>query len=283
MLRFIESTDLLVFILLHSNSVCALQILGQNPRYILFIHLVVNEMIQLISSILLYIIAFAFNTVLVSICAFLLLPAILATRNTPLNLACMAIECYFSVSFPLHYNAMCTVKRTKIVIGVIWATSMFSVLPDVFILFITEDPKFLTSQALCDRDIVYRSSYSLNKSDAVYILFLVVVCLTLFYTYFRILCVAQAAKVDVSKARRTILLHGFQVLLCAMVYVQPLLTKSLLNSFPQGLVPIRLTIFVVIQILPRFLSPIVYGLRDKTFRKYLKKYWICLQTAAVQR
>lgn len=243
----------------------------------------VNETIQLISSVLLFIIAFAFGTVLISLCAFLLLPAILATRNTPLNLACMAIECYLSVSFPLRYNTMCTVKRTKIVIGVIWATSVFSALPDVFILFITENPKFLTSQALCDRDIVYRSSYSLNKSDAVYILFLVVVCLTLFFTYFRILCVAQAAKADVSKARRTILLHGFQVLLCAMVYVQPLLTKSLLSSFPQGLVPIRLTIFVVIQILPRFLSPIVYGLRDKTFRKYLKKYWICLQTAAVQR
>jgi len=33
--------------------------------------------------------------------------------------------------------------------------------------------------------------------------------------------------------------------------------------------------YLVIQIMPRFVSPIVYGLRDQTFCKYLKRYLLC--------
>uniref|UniRef100_A0A3Q3BA76 G-protein coupled receptors family 1 profile domain-containing protein n=1 Tax=Kryptolebias marmoratus TaxID=37003 RepID=A0A3Q3BA76_KRYMA len=256
------------------DLVIVLLILRQNPRYILFIHLVLNETIQLLSSLLLYI--FALATIFVSLCVLFLLPAILATVNIPLNLACMVTECYISVCVPLHYNNICTVKRTKIVIGVIWAISILSILPDVFILFITEDPQFISSRVFCDREMVFRSSYSFKKRDATHTFLLVVVCLTLFYTYFRIFFVANAAKADASKARKTILLHGFQMLLGTMAYAHPLLIQFLLYFFPKGRVVIKLTTFVIIQIIPRFLSPAVYGLRDKTFRKYLKKNWICL-------
>uniref|UniRef100_A0A4W6BV92 G-protein coupled receptors family 1 profile domain-containing protein n=1 Tax=Lates calcarifer TaxID=8187 RepID=A0A4W6BV92_LATCA len=243
-----------------------------NTRYILFIHLVVNDMIQLTISISLFIFTYTFRTIYVSICCLFILPAIFTTQNTPLNLAFMA--CYIAVCIPLRYNYICTVKRTYIVIGIIWAMSSLSVLPDIFILLATEPLEFLNSRVYCLRDSVFRSTYSLKKRDASHILFLVVVWLTLFYTYFRIFFAAKAADADAKKARNTILLHGFQVLLCMTVYVQPMLLQLLTYLFPDFRF-INFSIFIINQILPRFVSPIVYGLRDKTFRKYFKQYLLC--------
>ncbi len=243
-----------------------------NPRFILFIHLVLNDMIQLTTSISLFIITYAFRTIYVYLCCLLILPAIFTTQNTPLNLAFMAAECYIAVCFPLRYNHICTVKRVYIVIGIIWTMSSLSVLPDVFILLATERPEYLRSRVSCFRDSVFRSTYSREKRDASHILFLVVVWLTLFYSYFRILFVAKTADAYAKKARNTILLHGFQVLLCMLVYVRPMVIQVLKYLFPGASSSIYFVIYIVNQILPRFISPIVYGLRDKTFRKYLKKY-----------
>ncbi|KAK1901172.1 Odorant receptor 131-2 [Dissostichus eleginoides] len=133
------------------------QIFYSNPRYILFIHLVMNDMLQLTLSTLLHIISHTLNTFSVSSCLLLLILA-------PLS--------------------------------------------------------FFTSKVLCARDFVFRSSYSLKKRDASHIVCLVLVWLTLLYTYFRILFAAKG-------------------------------------------------------IIPRFVSPIVYGLRDQNFRKYTRRYLLC--------
>uniref|UniRef100_A0A3B5R369 G-protein coupled receptors family 1 profile domain-containing protein n=1 Tax=Xiphophorus maculatus TaxID=8083 RepID=A0A3B5R369_XIPMA len=258
------------------------QIFRVNPRYILFIHLVLNETLQLTLSVSLYLFGNSFFTIYVSLCVLILLPAILTTRNTPLNLACMAAECYISVCIPLRHGNICTVKKTYIVIGIMWVISLLTILPDIFILLITEELEFLKTRVFCERDTVFRSSYSKSKRDASHIFFLVVVCLTLFYTYFRILFVAKAANSDAKKARNTILLHGFQMLMCMTLYMQSLLKQLLIYLFPKHSISIQHAIFIFIQIIPRCLSPVVYGIRDKTFRMYFKKYFICMQVKAIR-
>ncbi|XP_029006434.1 odorant receptor 131-2-like [Betta splendens] len=247
-------------------------IFKMNPRFILFIHLVLNDIIQMTTSILLFVVSYVFQTIYVSVCVLLIVPAILSTLNTPLNLAFMAAECYIAVCIPLRYNYICTVRRTYIVIGVIWATSSLSVLPDIVILLATEPLQFLNSRLFCLRDSVFRNPYSLKKRDATHILFLVVVWITLFYVYFRILFAAKAVKADSKKARNTIVLHGFQVLLCMMVYVQPMLSQALTRLFPAGVASVNFALFIINQILPRVINPIVYGLRDKTFRQCFTRY-----------
>lgn len=260
-------------ILQSNNMFCrSIQIFKLNPRFILFIHLVLNDMIQLTMSISLFIFTYAFNTIYVALCCFFILPAIITTQNTPLNLAFMAAECYIAVCIPLRYDYICTGKRAYIVIGIMWTMSVLSVLPDVFILLATEPLEFMNSKVYCYRDTVFRSTYSLKKRDASHIFFLVVVWFTLFYTYFRILFVAKAVDANATKARNTILLHGFQVLLSMIIYVRPMLIQVMTNLFPGSLSSIYFVIFIVNQILPRFVSPFVYGFRDKTFWKHLKKY-----------
>lgn len=232
-------------------------------------------MMQLLLSTLLHVISYAFYTINVSFCLIVLIIAIITTHNTPLNLAGMAVERYIAICIPLRHGQICTVKKTYFLIGVIWIVNAFSILPDLFILFATEPLQFFHSRLFCSRDYVFRSPYSLKKRDTSHIVCLALVWFILFYTYFRILYAAKGATVDVKKARNTIVLHGFQLLLCMLGYVRPMFEQGLLYLLPKQLLAIRFASYVIIQILPRFVSPIVYGLRDQTFRKYVRRYLLC--------
>ncbi|XP_063765919.1 odorant receptor 131-2-like [Eleginops maclovinus] len=258
------------------HTFCKHQIFYTNPRYILFIHLVVNDMMQMTLSLFMFIISYTFYTINVSICCICILILIITTENTPLNLACMAMECYIAICFPLRHVQICTVKRTLMLIGLFWMTTMLSALPDLFIALATVPLDFFHSRIFCLRKTAFPNPIILEKRDITYILLLVVVWTTVFYTYFRILSTAQTASDDAKKARNTILLHGFQLLLCMLAYVSPQLRDSLLQWFPQNSPDILFAYYIVVQVLPRAISPIIYGIRDKTFRVYLKKQlcWI---------
>ena len=247
-----------------------LQIFRVNPRYILFIHLVINDMIQLSMTGLLHVIWYIFARINVSFCCLLLVISIFTTLNTPLNLACMAVECYVAVCFPMRYLQICTVKRTYILIGLIWGASAISILPDVFLLVIMEPPSFFHTRVFCSRDRVFRRG--IQRRNTSHIICLVFVWLTLFFTYFNVLFVAKAANADVKKARNTLLLHGFQLLLCMM---GPMFQAALLYLFPQYISQTVFALYILIQIMPRFLSPIIYGVRDKKFWNYLRRYLMC--------
>nr|XP_043879970.1 odorant receptor 131-2-like [Solea senegalensis]XP_043879971.1 odorant receptor 131-2-like [Solea senegalensis] len=257
------------------HTFCKHQIFYTNPRYVLFFHLVVNDMIQVTLTVILFIVSYTVYKFSVSICCTFILIALFATENTPLNLACMAVECYIAICFPLRHVQVCTVRRTWMMIGLIWATSMLSVLPDLFITLATEPLDFFHSRVFCLRETAFRNPHILKKRDITYIMYLVMVWLVIFYTYFRILFTATSASKDAKKARNTIVLHGFQVLLCMTTYAEPLLKNALLLWFPKNYTDSLFAMYVIIQMLPRSISPIIYGVRDKTFRGYLKRYILC--------
>ncbi|XP_056156939.1 odorant receptor 131-2-like [Lampris incognitus] len=257
------------------------QVFNMNPRYILFIHLVVNDMIQLMLTVFLFILSYTMYTLHVSLCCTIVLITLFTTENTPLNLACMAVECYIAICLPLHCTQICTVKRTYLLIVLIWVTSMTSVLPDLFITLAIEPQEFFHSKVFCLRHNVFPSPHLTKKKNACYVVFLVIVWFILFYTYFRILFTAKAAKKDAKKARNTILLHGFQMLLCMTIYVGPMFTPVLKKWSPENYVDSLFACYIIIQILPRSISPIIYGLRDKKLRSYLRRYLTCKVTITI--
>ncbi|XP_070759428.1 odorant receptor 131-2-like [Enoplosus armatus] len=265
------------------------QIFYVNPRYILFIHLVVNDMIQLTTTVSLFVLSYIFYKINAALCLFILIFAVFTTLNTPLNLAFMAVECYIAICLPLRHTELCTIKRTYILIGWIWATSAVSTLPDVFIILATEPMQLFYSTIFCERDNLFRHPIHLKKRDVSYIIYLTGIWLTLFYTYFKIFFAAKEAKAaksadgDSKKARNTIMLHGFQLLLCMLTYVAHILLRALLYWFPKHYIDLLFVCYIIVQILPRFVSPIVYGLRDKTFRQHLKKYLLCTVRASINR
>ncbi|KAE8298856.1 hypothetical protein D5F01_LYC03365 [Larimichthys crocea] len=254
------------------------QIFYMNPRYILFIHLVVNDMIQVTLTVSLFVISYTIYRINVSVCSVFTLLALFTTENTPLNLACMAVECYIAVCIPLRYVQICTIKRTLMLIALTWTTTMLSVMSDLFITLATQPLDFFHSRVFCLRKNVFPSPLIPKKRDITYSVFLVIVWGTILYTYFRILFAAKTASKDAKKARNTILLHGFQLLLCMASYATPQLKDALQQWFPMNYTDSLFACYIIVQILPRSISPIIYGLRDNTFRKYLKRI-CCVKSA----
>ncbi|XP_061584245.1 odorant receptor 131-2-like [Cololabis saira] len=254
-----------------------------NPRYILFVHLVLNDMIQLTVSISLFVFSYVFYKINASFCCFMVTFVTLVTLNTPLNLAVMAVECYIAICFPLRHSKLCTIKRTYVLIGCIWALSAGTIVPDFFITLATEPLELFYSEILCEMDNLFRHPVISEKRDVSYLIYLTSVWLTLLYTYFKIFFAAKAANsVDgnFKKARNTILLHGFQLLLSMVTYLFHILQTALIRLFPEHFLQILFVCYIIIQIFPRFISPIVYGLRDATFKRYLRKYLLCTMQAS---
>ncbi|XP_033822291.1 odorant receptor 131-2-like [Periophthalmus magnuspinnatus] len=248
-----------------------------NPRYILYIHLVINDIIVLTMLTLLYMLSYTIFTLNVSLCMVLIILAICTNINNPMTLAIMAIECYVAVCFPLHHSRVCTVKKTYIIIAFIWLSSLLTNLPDVFVSLAVESSEFFHLRVFCLRNTVFRHPALPQKRDISYAVLLVIVCLTLLYIYCKILLAAQSASTDVKKARKTILLHSFQLMLSLLTYLNNVVEAGLKHLFPNSIVIIRFFITILITIIPRLVSPLVYGLRDKMFRKYLKYYFLCMK------
>ncbi|KAM8756275.1 odorant receptor 131-2-like [Acanthopagrus schlegelii] len=264
------------------------QIFYLNPRYVLFIHLVVNDMIHLTTTITLFLSSYIFHKLNASLCLIIITFAVFTTLNTPLNLAVMAVECYIAICNPLRHTELCTIKRTYILIVWIWALSAVSILPDVFILIATEPAQLFHSAIFCAKDDLFRHPIHLKKRDVSYIVYFIVVGLTLLYTYINIFFAAKEVKVaksadgDTKKARNTILLHGFQLLLCMLTYIAPELQSMMFYWFPKHYLHAIFVNYIIIQIFPRFVSSLVYGLRDKTLRQHLKKYLLCTVRVSVK-
>nr|XP_057911142.1 odorant receptor 131-2-like [Doryrhamphus excisus] len=257
------------------HTFCKHQIFYTNPRYILFFHLVLNDMIMVSLTVVLFVISYTIRKINMCVCATFILLAVFVTENTPLNLACMAAECYIAVCLPLQHANVCTVNRILILIALIWTTSMISALPDLFVMLATEPLDFFSSSVFCLRNNVFRNSLLSRKRDITYIVYLVLGWLVIFYTYFKILYTAKTASKDGKKARKTILLHGVQVLLCMATYTRPLLKEALLRWFPQNASDSLFACYIIMHLLPRSISPIIYGVRDKYFCKYLMRYVSC--------
>ncbi|XP_034547914.1 odorant receptor 131-2-like [Notolabrus celidotus] len=250
----------------------------ENPRYIMFICMVINDALQLSLVTALYVVSYIFRKIHASVCCFLIMTAVLTTRSTPLILAGMAVERYLAICFPLHYSQMCTVPLTLLLIGIIFILTFAPPLTDLLITIVYEPLSFFHSTIFCDHPLLFRHRSIYYKNcvfDGVYLSF---VALTLLYTYCKIMLTARAASnglASVNRARNTVLLHGAQLLLCMLAFVVPSLQAALISLFPRYSLEIRYIFFLVVYIIPRFLSPVIYGFRDKLFRKYWTRYLLC--------
>ncbi|CAL8337602.1 unnamed protein product [Lota lota] len=250
----------------------------EDPRYIMFIYMVVNDAMQLSLVTTLYVVSYIFRQIHATVCCILVMTAVLTTRSTPLILAGMAVERYLSICYPLHYGYICTVQRTFVLIWVILLLTAAPPLTDLFITLAKEPPKFFHSSMFCDHSLLFRDRSIYYKNcvfDSSYLSF---VALTLLYTYCKIIMAAEAASTtlaSVKRARNTVLLHGMQLMLCLLAFVVPSLQAALISLFPQLSLEIRYVFFLLVYIIPRFLSPIIYGFRDENFRRYWIRYLTC--------
>ncbi|XP_064156367.1 odorant receptor 131-2-like [Anguilla rostrata] len=254
--------------------------LGEEPRYILYVHMVVTDMIQLSVAVALHVVSYALPGISVALCCCLLLVASFTTMTTPLNLAGMAAERYVAVCDPLRHAQVCTPRRTYALIALVWGAGVVPGLADLALVLRYRPLAFFRSTVMCYHKSAFLSPAQELKNGVAHSLYMLFVWLTLIYTYLRVLLAARAASADplsARKARNTILLHGAQLLLCMLSYVTPRVDAFIAAYHPHLISHVLFLTFLISYVLPRILSPLIYGMRDEKFWKYTRQYWPCVR------
>ncbi|XP_064413028.1 olfactory receptor 51V1-like [Latimeria chalumnae] len=91
----------------------------EQSRYILFIHMLINDSIQSVMGVLLFIFRSIGIKLIMSVCAVYVLVAGFPVFNLPVNLAFMALERYIAICNLLQHTEICTLQRTCKAVAII--------------------------------------------------------------------------------------------------------------------------------------------------------------------
>ncbi|XP_041953730.1 odorant receptor 131-2-like [Alosa sapidissima] len=248
--------------------------LRQEARYVLYVHLVLNDMLLVKTSVLLHVLTYAPGLISVPLCYILVITATASFQITPVILAGMAVERFVAVCLPLHHGRLCTTSRAQVFNAATWCAGITPSLVSLILSLKQRPLQFHTSDILCYNSSVFGPVYQVITAGNG--IFMAVVWVTLFYTYVHVLWTARAAssKGQHQKAQHTILLHAAQLLLYMVAYLGPVI-DSLITVFPLWRTKVLFGQFLVLNLLPRVLSPLIYGLRDQAFRKHMKGALLC--------
>ncbi|KAI5622423.1 odorant receptor, family H, subfamily 132, member 1 isoform X1, partial [Silurus asotus] len=250
----------------------------ETPRYILFNHMILNDSIQLFVTALLYILGVAYIKVFMAGCAFTVIVSGATFRNAPLNLALMSLERYVAIRFPLRHAEIATQKRTYIAIGVMWFLGLVQYLIDLFYTILM-DPTFLISQKFCTREMLFIKQWQVDLHKGVNIFFFVSVSTIILFTYISILITTRSAisSNKDSKAHKTVLLHLIQLSFCLTSFLYSIIAQAaaMASSNSSLFIELQYVTFLLMVILPRCLSPLIYGLRDNAIRPLFIYYFCC--------
>ncbi|XP_053187091.1 odorant receptor 131-2-like [Scomber japonicus] len=245
-------------------------LLLETSRYVLFGHLLFTESVQLLVTMLLYLFAFTMVRMVSYVCVTVSLLAGITVKMSPLNLAVMSLERYVAICFPLRHVDIVTTRKTSIAIAVMWTVASLDSLTQMF-LFISLESTGFTLQTFCTKKSVFRLKIFTTVNNAFTIVYFVLVGMIIIYTYIAIMFAVKSASGNVrnaSRACRTVLLHLLQLCLC--------LTSTLFNIInSNNMLPphIQYAFFLGLIVLPKCLSPLIYGLREHALRHVLKYYF----------
>ncbi|XP_057685088.1 odorant receptor 131-2-like [Corythoichthys intestinalis] len=244
------------------------------PRYLLFKCMLVNDSIQLVSSVLLFMLA----TFDVHFALFYCVPMIIITTasflNSPLILATMSIERFVSIFYPLRRPAAWRSDRIWVIILAMWLLSYMSpvlenVIGDPYTLPVWSEP------VRCNRHLVNSTPAQAVVRIIANVLVFSLMAVLIIWTYIGIM--VQTRKLrrtgdSGGRAQRTVLIHAAQLLLCGLAFTIPITETLIRQNF--DVQAQRLLIFfnyVCFVIFPRAFSPLIYGFRDQTLRGQIAK------------
>ncbi|XP_051788963.1 odorant receptor 131-2-like [Erpetoichthys calabaricus] len=247
----------------------------ENSRYVLFIHMVFNDSFELTIGLTMHIWLEATPLMLVPVCYTLLVIAVSSTLNNPINLALMALERYIAICKPLHHPKFCTFYRCIAILGLAWVISAIPAITDLIIVFCVEPLSFFRTSMYCVRGSLFRAPFQEQNRLITQVILFTSVTLIIILTYIQIVSAARSAslskKSSAKKAYNTVLLHGIQLMLSMLAFLAPLtdnLIWSLPNQYQKDLSFFR---YIIAYVIPRLLSPLIYGIREENFRKHLRE------------
>ncbi|KAI4883868.1 hypothetical protein NFI96_003986 [Prochilodus magdalenae] len=259
------------------------RVFKESPRYILFAHMLFNDSVHLILSTLMYVLALAFLRLAKAVCSLIMLLSTATFLNAPLNLAVMSLERYVAIRFPLRHAEIATPKRTFIAICFIWLFGSANVLTDIIFAAVM-DPTFIYMQMHCSREQIFIKPWQVDVYNGCNVFYFVSVTVVIVFTYISIMITARSVssnKDSAKKAHRTVLLHLVQLGLCLTSFIYGSIERALYLMTGNDVALFKLLRylnFLIVLILPRCLSPLIYGLRDDAVRPLFKHYFCCGHT-----
>ncbi|XP_018425204.1 PREDICTED: olfactory receptor 14J1-like [Nanorana parkeri] len=244
----------------------------ENSRYILFAHILITDTLYLtLGTLVLFSIL---NDVYfpTPFCLFILAAAATSFRVTPYNLAVMSLERYVAICFPLRHFEFCTARRAKSAMVVIWAVGFSPSIADFVTIVYSVERNFFSRAVLCTHLMLTISPLQNVIRSFVHILSFTLVALIILFTYVKVMLVAKrlgSQESSALKAAKTVLLHVFQLMLCMVAFISTVLETTIADYNTT----LRVSGFLIFTCLPRFLSPLIYGMRDEVFRKYIRKLY----------
>ncbi|XP_040195532.1 odorant receptor 131-2-like [Rana temporaria] len=241
-----------------------------NSRYILFAHMLITDTVYLFICLLLAVCSLYLVYLPFSVCYTAVAAASTSFIVTPYNLAIMSLERYVAVCFPLRHTVICSVQNTCIAIAVIWVLGLVTPIVELIAVLFLINKDVLALKVKCSYMAVTIIPLQSSIKSLSIVFSLSVVGMIHMFTYMKVIIAAKKISSGTSfasKAGRTVILHTFQLLLC----MTSLISSFIDTIFADNIVFLRMTFFLAFMFLPRFLSPLIYGLRDVVFRKYLKK------------
>lgn len=242
----------------------------ETPRYILFFHMLIYDTLFLLLGFLLLMASEFSLTMLISICYVLVMIGELTYMITPFILAAMSMERYISVCFPLRHAELCTTKRSNATVAALWVVALTLKAIDFPFLAKYAKSDFFVQYVVCQRKLLSVNPLQELLAFLRAMFSLALVGLIIIYTYISILVVALkigSGKSSGLKASKTVLLHAFQLLLYITSFLSPL-AKEPLSKMMSGAEFLEFLLFICF---PRFLGPLLYGLRDETLRKCIQR------------
>ncbi|XP_048017506.1 odorant receptor 131-2-like [Megalobrama amblycephala] len=275
--------QVVVGILLYVNGLMIFTFLKKetfrDTRYILFAQtLFVDSALMLLAYLTLMGMFYQYPMHMIPCCIICTIMNLLSLCS-PITLVAMCLERYVAICLPLRHASISTPKNTFIGLLIIWSVSFVLPLFILIVYFAYLPPGVMFSYVACSVEIMLQVKWLADtRAATLQLLFIMMLCFIV-STYIKIMITARSAssenKKSSNKGLKTVLLHGIQLLLCMVQLITPYIEMPLWKLDVMLFVNVRYSNFILFVILPRCLSPLVYGLRDKKFYNALRYYAFC--------
>ncbi|XP_069568512.1 odorant receptor 131-2-like [Brachyistius frenatus] len=247
-------------------------------RYILFAITLLSDSLFLSGTNVLLILDYFHLTMQMWLCLIIVIVLYLYVFVTSVTLTAMTLERYVAICMPLRHAELCTTRSALHCVLIIHCLS--SVPCIVFVSIFASAPlSFYKQHRVCSVEMFIFHRWQSHLRSAVSEFYFLIMCVVIVFSYVQILKAAKAAsgenKKSTGKGLRTVVVHGFQLLLCLIQLWTPFIEAAVLQINVMLYINIRYFNYITFILAPRCLSPLVYGLRDKRFFNALKYYALC--------
>ncbi|CAL8363533.1 unnamed protein product [Lota lota] len=253
----------------------------ETSRYILLYNLLSADTAHLVFSLLLYILAVSRLKLTMYICGLLTMFSVFVESISPLTLAVMSVERYVAVCFPLRHADLVTIRNTGAAIAAVLTFCSLNVFIRVLILVVWR-PNYEFNEKMkdfCSKEALFLTPVSRHVDEAYSGFVFSFGGLAILFSYVGVTLVARSAssdKASASKAGKTVLLHFLQLVLILTFTLNSVIITAIASKLDRmTLVRLYNVIFVCLNLFPRCLSALIYGLRDQTIRPALMNNICC--------